>query len=63
MRCTPHEAPWTMTLPLMLLAGLTIAGGALNLPFSKDSQFLGKWMAPLVEANERVFDIPARNRS
>ena len=54
----PHEAPWTMTLPLVLLAGLTIAGGALNLPFTKDSQFLGKWLAPLVETNERVFDIP-----
>jgi NADH-quinone oxidoreductase subunit L len=53
----PHESPWTMTLPLVLLAGLAIAGGGLNLPFTKDSQFLGKWLAPVVEANERVFDI------
>ena len=54
----PHEAPWTMTLPLVLLAGLATVGGALNLPFSTDTQFLGKWLAPVVEANERVFDIP-----
>lgn len=54
----PHEAPWTMTVPLVLLAGLATVGGALNLPFSADTQFLGKWLAPVVEANERVFDIP-----
>ena len=54
----PHESPWTMTLPLVLLAGLTIVGGGLNLPFTKDSQLLGKWLAPIVEGNERVFDIP-----
>ena len=54
----PHESPWTMTLPLILLAGLALGGGLLNLPFTKDTQVLGKWLAPVVEANERVFDIP-----
>src|SRR4051794_39870319 len=44
----PHEAPWTMTLPLVLLAGLATVGGALNLPFSSDTQFLGNWLAPVV---------------
>jgi NADH-quinone oxidoreductase subunit L len=54
----PHESPWTMTLPLVLLAVLATAGGALNLPFSADTQLLGRWLEPSLEASrERVFDI------
>jgi len=29
---TPHESPWQMTLPLWVLAGLSIVGGYLGLP-------------------------------
>ena len=54
----PHESPWTMTLPLVILAVLSTVGGALNLPFTKDTQLLGKWLEPIVEGNERIFDIP-----
>ena len=28
----PHESPWTMTLPLVVLAGLSIVGGVLSMP-------------------------------
>ncbi|HUP68739.1 MAG TPA: NADH-quinone oxidoreductase subunit L [Acidimicrobiales bacterium] len=31
----PHEGPWVMTLPLVVLAGLAAAGGLLNLPFGE----------------------------
>ena len=48
----PHESPWTMALPLVVLAGLSIFGGALNLPFSHDTKFLEQWLAPVVEASE-----------
>ncbi|MEY2570144.1 MAG: NADH-quinone oxidoreductase subunit, partial [Acidimicrobiaceae bacterium] len=58
----PHESPWTMTLPLVVLAVLATVGGALNLPFSTDSQLLGKWLAPVVEGNERVFDIAGQQQ-
>jgi NADH-quinone oxidoreductase subunit L len=45
----PHESPWTMTLPLVLLAGLAIAGGALNLPFTDDVKFMEHWLHPVLE--------------
>ena len=53
----PHESPWTMALPLVALAGLSIGGGALNLPFSHDVKFLEQWLAPVVEASETTFSI------
>jgi NADH-quinone oxidoreductase subunit L len=53
----PHESPWTMALPLVVLAGLSIGGGALNLPFSHDTKFLEQWLAPVVEASETTFSI------
>jgi NADH-quinone oxidoreductase subunit L len=43
----PHESPWTMTLPLVGLAVLSIFGGALNLPINPDTEFLTKWLEPL----------------
>ena len=42
----PHESPWTMTLPLVVLAGLSIVGGAINLPFG-DLAFLHDWLHPV----------------
>jgi NADH-quinone oxidoreductase subunit L len=53
----PHESPWTMALPLVVLAGLSIGGGALNLPFSHDTKFLEQWLAPVVDASETTFSI------
>jgi NADH-quinone oxidoreductase subunit L len=41
---TPHESPWTMALPLVVLAGLSTFGGALNLP---NTEFLTKWLEPV----------------
>ncbi len=45
---TPHESPWTMTLPLVALAGLAVVAGVLNLPFSKDVHFLDSWLEPVL---------------
>ncbi len=42
----PHESPWQMTLPLVVLAGLSIVGGVLNLPFTKGLHFLAHWLEP-----------------
>jgi NADH-quinone oxidoreductase subunit L len=44
----PHESPWTMALPLVVLAGLSAVGGGINLPF-KDLHFLEDWLHPTVE--------------
>ena len=48
----PHESPWTMTLPLVVLAGLSIVGGAMQLPFTKGTHFLEHWLEPVVHGAE-----------
>ncbi|WP_419923874.1 NADH-quinone oxidoreductase subunit L [Candidatus Poriferisocius sp.] len=48
----PHESPWTMTVPLVLLAGLAIVAGVLNLPFTSDVHFLGNWLKPSLFGSE-----------
>jgi NADH-quinone oxidoreductase subunit L len=48
----PHESPKVMLLPLVVLAGLSVVGGALQLPFSKDLHFLEKWLEPVIEVGE-----------
>ena len=54
----PHESPWQMTTPLIVLAGLSIVGGALNLPFTKGLHFLGHWLEPTL-AHEHVVNASA----
>ena len=45
----PHESPGTMLTPLVVLAFLSIVGGALNLPFSDDLMLLEHWLHPVLE--------------
>ena len=49
-----HESPITMTLPLIILAVFSVAGGLINLPhFAGGNEFLAHWLAPLLpEAGE-----------
>lgn len=49
---TPHESPWTMVTPLVILAGLSVVGGVMQLPFSKGTKFLEHWLAPVVHHSE-----------
>jgi NADH-quinone oxidoreductase subunit L len=43
----PHESPWLMTLPLVALAGLSIIGGLIDLPFAKEEfNVLTRWLEP-----------------
>jgi NADH-quinone oxidoreductase subunit L len=51
----PHEAPWTMALPLVVLALLSVVGGALNLPFSKKTEVLANWLHPVF--GERLHEL------
>ncbi|HEX7134943.1 MAG TPA: NADH-quinone oxidoreductase subunit L [Iamia sp.] len=48
----PHESPWTMTLPLVVLAVLAFVGGAIQLPFSSSTKRLEEWLLPVVEVGE-----------
>ena len=46
----PHESPLTMTLPLVVLCGLSIVGGFLSLPFTDPNlEFLIHWLEPSLE--------------
>ena len=42
----PHESPWVMTLPLVVLAVAAALGGILNLPLFKDTLFLEHFLEP-----------------
>jgi NADH-quinone oxidoreductase subunit L len=44
----PHESPWLMLTPLVVLAGLALVGGGLNLPFTHKLKFLERWLDPVV---------------
>ncbi|MHB8681009.1 MAG: NADH-quinone oxidoreductase subunit L [Acidimicrobiales bacterium] len=49
----PHEAPWVMALPLVLLAALSFVGGALNLPWHPTWAPL-RWLGPVF--GSRLYD-------
>jgi NADH-quinone oxidoreductase subunit L len=54
----PHESPWTMALPLVVLGGLSAVGGGINLPFG-DAHFLETWLHPVVEHGLRELELPS----
>jgi len=49
---TPHESSWMMVAPLVVLAGLAMVGGVLQLPFSSKTHFLGNWLEPVIHTAE-----------
>jgi NADH-quinone oxidoreductase subunit L len=49
---TPHESPWIMTVPLVVLAALTLVAGGINLPFTDDTLVLEHWLEPVLGENE-----------
>ncbi len=48
----PHESPWTMGLPLVVLAVLSVLGGLIQLPFSAATKRLEGWLEPTLFGNE-----------
>jgi NADH-quinone oxidoreductase subunit L len=40
-RHDPHESPWVMTLPLVVLSGLAIVGGIVDLPWAHEAALSG----------------------
>jgi NADH-quinone oxidoreductase subunit L len=49
---SPHESPWTMWVPLVVLGALAAVGGAINLPFTHRVHFLANWLEPVVRGTE-----------
>ena len=52
----PHESPWTMLTPLVVLAGCAAVAGVMNLPFSKQLHYLEEWLHPVI-----VYENPLPN--
>ena len=48
----PHESPWTMTLPLIVLGPLALLGGWLNSAFWEKGKALEHWLEPVIEFGE-----------
>ncbi len=55
----PHESPWLMTLPLVVLAALAAVAGSLNLPFSASTKRLEIWLEPSLFGNEAINTVSA----
>jgi len=53
----PHESPWTMLVPLVVLAGAAVVGGGMQLPFTDGTKLLEHWLHPVVEAGEAHLDV------
>ncbi len=47
----PHESPWVMALPLVVLAVLAAAGGLLSLPWHPASVDPLRWLGPVFGSN------------
>ena len=52
----PHESPATMWIPLAALAGLSVVGGGLNLPFT-DLDFMHHFLDPVFEETIRDVEV------
>ena len=46
----PHDSPWVMTVPLVILAVLAAVAGFINLPFSDSTKWLENWLEPVTGA-------------
>jgi NADH-quinone oxidoreductase subunit L len=51
----PHESPWIMTAPLVVLAGLSTFGFLINLPFENQKwNFLERWLEPVLRGAPEI---------
>ncbi|MFZ9518894.1 MAG: NADH-quinone oxidoreductase subunit L [Silvanigrellaceae bacterium] len=59
-----HENPWAMTLPLMLLALLSIVGGYVSMPHAimhvlgihANENLITQWLSPVLESAKKVME-------
>lgn len=52
----PHESSPVMWIPLVVLAGLSLVGGVIQLPFSDSTHRLEHWLDPVVQPGEAVIE-------
>ncbi|MGK5083576.1 NADH-quinone oxidoreductase subunit L [Bdellovibrionota bacterium FG-1] len=51
-----HESPWAMTVPLIVLAGLSAVGGFMGIPHHA---WLEKWLEPVIPVHEGLSGVGA----
>jgi NADH-quinone oxidoreductase subunit L len=56
---TPHESPWTMTVPLVVLSALALLGGGIDLPFTNKTEWLARWLDPVIAPSTELPHAPA----
>ena len=56
----PHESPWLMWVPLVVLAIGAALVGVINLPF-EGRDYLHNWLEPVVEGSERTLGATAED--
>jgi NADH-quinone oxidoreductase subunit L len=49
----PHESPWAMTLPLLILGAFALVGGIFNPSLFSKEPGLEHWLAPVFELSEK----------
>ncbi|MDH3260448.1 MAG: NADH-quinone oxidoreductase subunit L [Acidimicrobiia bacterium] len=56
----PHESPKVMTVPMMILAGLAVVGGWVNIPglYTGFTEWVGTRAHPIAEHHAESFDWP-----
>ena len=54
----PHESPWTMTIPLLVLAAFALVGGIFNLNLISKNPSMEKWLEPVFEGAETFVKVP-----
>ncbi len=57
---SPHESPWLMTVPLVVLSVGAVLLGVLNLPFGNSFHVLDHWLEPSVYLGESTWVIPTK---
>jgi NADH-quinone oxidoreductase subunit L len=58
----PHESPWTMWLPLVVLAVGSAVAGIMQLPFSKEYHFLETWLEPSLDGAEAKITVSGETK-
>ncbi len=58
----PHESPWLMTAPLVVLAALSCTAEVINLPFTPDFLYLEHWLEPVLEGNEAHLSVTTETK-
>jgi NADH-quinone oxidoreductase subunit L len=59
----PHESPWLMTVPLIVLAIGAALAGVIQMPFNDDFKLLERWLEPSLEGAEAQITVSGSTKA